>query len=741
MTLKLWSCALMGVIASFGSSSARAQGTATEPTLLALVRDEITVTATRQKRRADEVPATVTVIDAGDIEDQLATDLKDIVRDEPGVSVRTAPSRFTAGPSPGRDGTAGFNIRGLEGNRVLIQVDGIRIPDAFSFGAQAVGRGDYVDLDLLKSIEILRGPASALYGSDGLAGAVSFVTRDPEDYLREGRRFGLRGRAGNASADESWSGGAAGAASFGDLSALLAYSFRSGHETETQGTNDSPNITRTTANPQDIDTHSALAKLVYDPGSGHRLRLTGEYYDREVVTEVFSARPIPPLTPTSAIDFDADDEIQRARMTLDWRYEGSGVIDSALAAAYWQSSDTREFSAEDRNLAADRTRLNTFDNRVFGLTLQAESNASLLGLDHSFVFGADASLTTQEGLRDGVTPPLGESFPVRAFPTTDYALAGVFLQDEIAAFEGRLTIVPALRYDHYDLEPKDDPLFPGVPAGQSGGKVSPKLGLVFWPADQVGGFINLARGFKAPLPSQVNNGFSNVVFNYRAEPNPNLKPETSATIEVGARFRKVPFLGAEWAGSLVGYAGRYEDFIEQVQIGGTFTPADPAIFQFVNLGEVDIRGVEGRVEASWPNGFDAFLAASATRGEQTTGGIEAPLNSIDPPKLVGGLSWRDAADRFGGRIAVTHAAEKDDDRVDQVCGAPACFTPKGFTTVDLTAFVNISETASLRFGAFNLADAKYAWWSDVRGLSSASPDIDAYTQPGRNFSVSLILRH
>ena len=66
---------------------------------------------------------------------------------------------------------------------MLIQVDGIRVPDGFTFGAQAAGRGDYVDLGIVRSVEILRGPASALYGSDGLAGAVSFITSDPADLL------------------------------------------------------------------------------------------------------------------------------------------------------------------------------------------------------------------------------------------------------------------------------------------------------------------------------------------------------------------------------------------------------------------------------------------------------------------------------------------------------------------------------------------------------------------------------
>lgn len=143
---------------------------------------ELTVTATRVAQDTFDVPNAVSVITADEIEENLVTDIKDLVRFEPGVSVQNSPARFnTALAATGRDGNAGFTIRGLGGNRVLFQVDGVRVPDTFDFGPILFGRGDYVDLDLLQSVEILRGPGSALYGSDGLAGVVSFITKDPEE--------------------------------------------------------------------------------------------------------------------------------------------------------------------------------------------------------------------------------------------------------------------------------------------------------------------------------------------------------------------------------------------------------------------------------------------------------------------------------------------------------------------------------------------------------------------------------
>src|SRR5688572_17366064 len=75
---------------------------------------DITVTATRSEKDTFDVPSVVSVITAEDIEDNLVTDIKDLVRFEPGVSVPTSPSRFSAAfSSAGRDGNSGFNIRGL----------------------------------------------------------------------------------------------------------------------------------------------------------------------------------------------------------------------------------------------------------------------------------------------------------------------------------------------------------------------------------------------------------------------------------------------------------------------------------------------------------------------------------------------------------------------------------------------------------------------------------------------------
>ena len=697
----------------------------------------ITVTAMRIATPVIEAPATVSVVTAAEIDDLLIDDIKDLVRFEPGVSVRSQPSRFTAAlGSTGRDGNSGFTIRGLEGNRVLIQTDGIRLPDAFAFGAQANGRGDYADLDLLKSVEILRGPASPLYGSDGVAGAVSFITKDPEDLIAEGASVGGRLRLGYSDADGNWTKAGAVAGRSGDLQAMVAYTRRDGHAPDNKGRNDSASVLRTTPNPTDVDNNAVLAKLVWTPAPGHRLRATYEHNDRTVDTDVLSAIAIPPLTNSSTLGLVAHDTSRRDRASLDWGYKGDGLVEQASLIGYWQDSRTRQFSAEDRNVSADRLRINRFDNRIFGAVGEATLKFATGTIGHRIVTGFDISQTLQTGLRDGTVPPVGETFPTKAFPDTHFTLAGVFAQDEIDTGGGHLLLYPAVRFDYYKLKPRADAQFLGVPASQHDSRLSPKLGAIGWLSDSFGLYGSYAAGFKAPTPSQVNNGFVNLVQNYKSLANPDLKPETSDSIEGGLRVRQLALGGLELNASLTGFYGWFRDFIEQAQLGGSFTPTDPGIFQYVNVGRVQVHGVEARIEADLGGGFRLDSAAALARGERHAAGIATPLSSVDPFKITGGVSYRDKDGRFGGQAIVTHVERKAQSRVAETC-SPTCFTPPGFTILDLTAYVRPVAWATIRAGLFNVFDKKYAWWSDVRGLAASSATLDAYTQPGRNLSVSL----
>ncbi|RTL26061.1 MAG: TonB-dependent hemoglobin/transferrin/lactoferrin family receptor, partial [Rhodocyclaceae bacterium] len=133
----------------------------------------VIVSATRTETTVDSVPTTVTAISAENIARRLPHDEAALFEDEPDVVVARDLRRF---------GASSVNIRGIEGNRVLQQVDGVRLPDYYNGGGPSnatTSSSNSPEFDFLKRVEVLRGPASSLYGSDALGGVVSYLTLAP----------------------------------------------------------------------------------------------------------------------------------------------------------------------------------------------------------------------------------------------------------------------------------------------------------------------------------------------------------------------------------------------------------------------------------------------------------------------------------------------------------------------------------------------------------------------------------
>ena len=103
------------------------------------------------------------------------------------------------------------------------------------------------------------------------------------------------------------------------------------------------------------------------------------------------------------------------------------------------------------------------------------------------------------------------------------------------------------------------------------------------------------------------------------------------------------------------------------------------------------------------------------------------------------MSYADPAGRWGGQLIATHAAEIDADGMALSCGT-TCFGAGTTNILDATAYWNVTDAVAVRAGVFNITDETYWNWSDVRGLSETSPALNAYSQPGRNVSVSLTYR-
>src|SRR5690606_36090676 len=249
--------------------------------------DRVVVTATRTERDIADVPHTVDVITRQRMDELLVRDLRDLFRYEPGITVSENFGRF---------GIGDIRIRGLGGNRVRIQTDGIVVSDAFTIGSFSNANRNFVDMDTLKRAEVVRGPTSSLYGSDALGGTVSFVTRDPSDHLEAGRDAWSGFRLGFETDWNGLSGGATAAFGGERWSGMVAVGHRQVQETESMRRTGGAGSARTQPNPQDRNGRSPLAKLVYAPSPRQRFRRTVEGNEDAADTDMLTAQGVQALT-------------------------------------------------------------------------------------------------------------------------------------------------------------------------------------------------------------------------------------------------------------------------------------------------------------------------------------------------------------------------------------------------------------------------------------------------------------
>ncbi len=147
--------------------SARADTIPLQPILL----DPINVTATREEKGIFEVAAPVSVVDTLAIREQKPNNTADIIRDLPGIDVNGV------GANQQRP-----TIRGQRGQRILLLEDGLRLNNArrsADFGELPA----IVDVSKVERIEVVRGPASVLYGTDALGGVVNMIANEAPPYV------------------------------------------------------------------------------------------------------------------------------------------------------------------------------------------------------------------------------------------------------------------------------------------------------------------------------------------------------------------------------------------------------------------------------------------------------------------------------------------------------------------------------------------------------------------------------
>lgn len=709
---------------------------------------DVVVSAARAEQAADAVAATITTLDRDTIDRRLPADEIDLLRDEPDVVIANDPRRH---------GATRVNIRGIDDNRVVQMVDGVRLGDYRNGGGPtnlSVATPIGPALDFLKRVEILRGPASSLYGSDAIGGVVSWLTLDPVDLLGKDAARAFSFKPSWNGADRGLGATAMAAARGGALEGLLAINHRKAKETDNRGERDITSAARTRPNPQERSTDALLAKLVARPAAGHEIVITAEQRDDDTATRVLRlSSSLPRVTAMSG-----DDDATRRRLGIEYRHiPASGWYDRLTARLYTQDNDTQTTTVQTRSATSAGCSASTagastcrveqdffFKQQQIGGGVQLEKSWSGGG-EHLLSIGADYARTRTEELRDARVFNLttgsfsktlaGETSPLRDFPKGSTRTLGLFAQDEIGLASGTWHLTPGLRYDRVQLNPELDALvlvFGTPPAAKTHAAWSPKFAARWQLAPAASVVGQLARGFRAPNYEEANGTFRNTVQGYGVSANPDLKPETSTSVELGLRLA-----GATANAQFTVFDNRYKDFIDQITLSCPGNPACIAgvatTFQNANLSRVAIRGAEARAHWQIGHGWRVDGALATARGDNQSAG--QPLNSVEPMRLTLGVGHDTASWGADARLRAAKAVTRVDARsVDYL-------RPSGYGVMDLGAWWTPAKGARLNLAINNLFDRKYLLWADVRhaALTANDPGPDFYSQPGRNLAASLRL--
>ncbi|WP_282166782.1 TonB-dependent hemoglobin/transferrin/lactoferrin family receptor [Shewanella japonica] len=487
--------------------------------------DEVLVTATRISEKVSDTSRSVTVISEDKMQESQPSSVADALKNEANVSVTNGP----------RASSQGVEIRGLSGQRVLQTIDGARQ------NTNSGHRGTYfMDPELLSSIEVVRGPASSLWGSGAIGGVVAQNTKSAQDFLDEGDTFGGYIKQGfETNGDKiKTSGTLYGLAD--NIDWLLSGSYH-----------DSNNIK--IGNDQTLENSaseatSGLAKLGWEPTDDQRLQFSARFSDTDELVPSNPATNVGSSVPL--VQRNTTDQ----NVTLDYSLNPTdNPLLDLNATLYWNSTNYDE----DR-VTKDQVDSTEYDTIGFSL-----NNSSTFG-NTVLTYGVDGYKDTINTVRDdngqaGERPDDidGESTVWGAFTKADISLTDTLALDA------------AVRYDTFKNESNN------LNQSSDDNAFTPSVGLVWKTTDWLTLSARYDEAFRAPsmeemystgthycipsIPGFLPDGLCNTF-----EINPDLKAEKAQNKEIKADMRFADLAGDdELVVTLSVFRNDVDDFIEQ----------------------------------------------------------------------------------------------------------------------------------------------------------------------------------
>ncbi|MDE1221604.1 TonB-dependent hemoglobin/transferrin/lactoferrin family receptor [Vibrio aestuarianus] len=681
--------------------------------------DEVVVSATRTEQSKKDVSSSIETISAKELESTMSNDLQQALSYTPGVDAL----------GDGRFGISSFNIRGVEGSRVKMMIDGVQQPTPYNPGATEQRKySNAIEMDTLQAIEVNKGPSSTLYGSDALGGVVLLRTKNPDDILvTEGdeNRFGIR--SGYSSANDQFKTTLTWAMRQDKLETLLMATYANGHEAETHSSGaDIEGPDRGAQNPADSQLGNLLAKAFYQANDDHRLGLTVEYYNKQYDEDELNYNGYSIMPGFTYSDNYNEDTSERLRVGIEHQWlMSSQLADSLHWSLSYQDSrslsknyDTTPMNGKRRRQREASDQSIQFDTQLSKI-VEIDSNA------HEFTYGL--SLLNNDFNLDNTDYKLnyGTSAPgSTGLPDATVIQWGLFLQDQAYLMQERLVLTAGIRYDSFEATPSVDEGYTTSYEKNKDDAFTGQLGSVYHLNPNLSIFGQISQGFKAPTVYDLYYFYNQGAI---IEANPDLKAEKSLAYELGLRGQN-EFANFEFST----FYNDYKDFITQTK-GGEQNGKD--VFTKENLDEVTIYGAEFSSKLyldkafNAPHGMYSRLAVAYADGEDKKTGDA--LDSVAPLTANVGLGINRY--QYGTMLNVKMVASKTDWQSETNTDVA------GYTLVDLTAYYQPIQDLTLRAGLFNIFDKKYWLYNDLSGRDATgetfSQDIKA--QPGRNWSINI----
>lgn len=487
--------------------------------------DEVLVSATRIQEKVSESSRSAAVVGEEQLAEKQGDSVAEVLKTEANINIANGP----------RASAQQVEIRGLSGQRVLQTIDGARQ------NTSAGHRGTFfMDPELLSSVEVVRGPASSLWGSGAIGGVVSQNTKSAREMLDEGQSFGGYLKQGyETNGQRSKSSGAIYGAK-GSIDWLLNGSYSDGDNIKAGNDNTLENSASRS--------RSGLAKFGWQLDEAQRLQLSGR------INEISEAVPSNPATDVSNSVPLVRRDSKDSNLTLDYSLAPSGnALLDLDAKFYWNKTDY------DENRLT-KGQFDTTEYETLGFSIANRSQWQGLKL----TYGLDGYRDQIETFRDDS----GQSGQRPGNIDGESRVWGAFVAANIALGEN-WSLDPALRYDSFENESNN------LGHSSDDDALSPSLALVWKTAPWLTLSARYDEAFRAPsveemyssgthycippIPNFLPNGLCNTF-----EVNENLKAEKAKNKELKADMRFAELAGNdELALSLSVFRNDVDDFIEQ----------------------------------------------------------------------------------------------------------------------------------------------------------------------------------